>query len=82
MGFNERSSLQVLPLHRVQEGEVWTPGRGAVHLPFIWKVKGSREPWKLIGSELFLKTLLLEKRWIGEQEEAWRQRAYPGGRGG
>lgn len=34
-----------------------------------------------IGSELFLKTLLLEKRWIGEQEEAWRQLIQEGEEG-
>lgn len=31
----------------------------AVHLHFIWRTKGNREAWKLIGSDLFLKTLVL-----------------------
>lgn len=47
----------------------------------LHSLEGNRESWKVVGSDLFLETLSVKRRWI--RGEPWRQReAYPGGRGG
>lgn len=74
MGFKEWMSGQVCKgghctgYRREKFGPRKKKKKKAVHLHFIWRTKGNREAWTLIGSDVFLKTLVvLEKRQMGEQ---------------
>lgn len=55
---------QVWPLHRVQEGEVHVQQKKKKRSSSsTLSLERNREPWKVIGSGMFLKALLLlEKR--------------------
>ena len=50
---------QVWPLHRVQEGEVHVQRKKKKSSSSTLSLERNREPWKVIGSDMFLKALLL-----------------------